>query len=171
MTQGAPSAAMRVAPLPVSGIAHAYRQGVLAGVFGAALLAVWFFYLDWGRGRPLYTPTLMATALLQAGSGLPSPETLAPSLRLTLLFTVVHGTVFILLGVAAAHLLYVAERGRGFATHVLAMLVVFSVLGLGFFGFALTFAPVAVNVLDVQDVLLGNGIAAAGMVVHLLRHY
>lgn len=169
MTQGDPSTA-RLAALPAAGVAHSYRPAVLAGLFGAALLALWFFYLDYSRGRPLYTPTLMAMALLDP-QGLNSPEMLAPSFRLALMFTAVHGAVFVLLGVAVARLLSLIERGPSVANVVLATLALFIIFAVGFFGFAMTLAPVTVQALDPPDVLIGNGIAAAGMAVYLLRHY
>ena len=148
--------------------ARLYVTGALAGLFGAALLAVWFLYLDFAKGRPLYTPTVLGTALFKGGEELTSPETLAASIPLTLLFTLVHGAVFVLIGLAAARLLAVFEAGRNL---VLGILLLFAVLALGFFGFAITFSAVALEALQIQDVLIGNAIAAAGMAVYLVRHY
>ena len=46
-------------------------QGAFAGLFGATLLAGWFLYIDIIlRGEPLFTPTLLASALL--GRGVPA---------------------------------------------------------------------------------------------------
>ena len=152
----------------VSASPSVYWPGVLAGLFGAALLAFWFFYLDFSRGEPLYTPTVLGTALFRGGAALTSPETLSASIPLTLMFTVVHGLVFILIGVAGVRLLSLIERGPSLA---LGILLLFAVLGLGFFGFAITFSAVALDALQMQDVLIGNAIAATGMAVYLLRHY
>jgi len=148
--------------------ASPYRQGVRAGLFGAALLALWFFFLDFSRGKPLYTPTVMGTALFRGGEGLTSPETLPASMALTLLFTIVHGLLFILIGIAGVRLLSLIGRGPNLA---LGILLLFAVLGLGFFSFAITFSAVALNALQIQDVLIGNAVAAVGMAVYLLRHY
>src|SRR4029453_11281995 len=53
------------------------RQGALAGVFGASLLAAWFLYLDALRGKPFFTPTPPAPAPAPSG-GLPSPRFFSP---------------------------------------------------------------------------------------------
>ncbi len=151
----------------VSAFASPYWQGARAGLFGAALLALWFFFLDFSRGKPLYTPTVMGTALFRGGEGLTSPETLPTSIPLTLMFTLVHGLVFILIGVVGARLLSLIERGPNLT---LGIVLLFAVLGLGFFSFAITFSAVALNAVQIQDVLIGNAIAAAGMAVYLLRH-
>src|SRR5262245_14933796 len=82
------------------------RQGAVAGVLGAAMIALWFFVLDVGSSRWLYTPTLLGTALFYGSAALPNDvTTLAGSVGVTLMFSVVHGAVFILMGVATARLL------------------------------------------------------------------
>ena len=68
-----------------------YRQGIVAGVLGAATIAVWFFLVDVLSGRPLfYTPNVLGTALFRHGAGLDQPQTLAISLEMVLVYTWVH---------------------------------------------------------------------------------
>src|SRR3989449_5423278 len=38
------------------------QEGLIAGLVGAATIAVWFLLLDSLSGRPLYTPTVLGTA-------------------------------------------------------------------------------------------------------------
>ena len=38
------------------------REGVIAGLIGAAIVAVWFLIYDAARGRPLRTPALLGAA-------------------------------------------------------------------------------------------------------------
>ena len=51
-----------------------YDEGIVAGLLGAATIAIWFLILDMIQGRPLYTPTVLGTALFRGGAGLASPE-------------------------------------------------------------------------------------------------
>jgi hypothetical protein len=139
-------------------------QGVLAGLFGALLLAAFFLYVDTVNGRPLFTPTLLAAALL--GRSVAAPETLAPSLPLTLLFTAVHGLVFVAVGVGVAELLRFARvRSRG-----LTVVLVFGILCVTFFAFAAQVSAVGPRAVAVRDALLGNAVAALAMGAYLARN-
>jgi hypothetical protein len=40
-----------------------YVEGVVAGLIGAATIAIWFFVLDLYNGRPFYTPNVLGAAL------------------------------------------------------------------------------------------------------------
>src|SRR5262249_54215273 len=141
------------------------RQGALAGLFGASLLAFWFLSLALLRGEPLFTPTLLGTALLR-GQGAAAPQPLVASIWLTLLFTVVHGLVFVVVGVAAAAFL---ERFTLFRTRALIILLIFGVLCLGFFVVAANVAAIGPRGIAVRDALIGNAIAAFAMGAYLAR--
>ena len=41
------------------------RDGVIAGLIGAAAVALWFLVFDIARGRPLLTPALLGGAVFQ----------------------------------------------------------------------------------------------------------
>lgn len=141
------------------------RQGALAGLFGASLLASWFLYLDVLRGKPLFTPTLLATALLR-GQGTPDPQTLVGSIWLTLLFTVVHGLVFVAVGIGTAYFL---GRFALFRTRALIILLIFGVLCLGFFAVAANISAIGPQGVAVRDAFIGNAIAAFAMGAYLAR--
>ena len=55
------------------------REGIIAGLIGAAIVAAWFLIYDAARGQPLRTPALLGAALLH---GLRDPSTLAISMPL-----------------------------------------------------------------------------------------
>src|SRR5207249_9423879 len=71
---------------PVPDTARLYQEGMIAGVIGAATVAVWFLLLDTAAGHPLYTPTVLGTAIFRRGA-LGSPETLSVSLEMVGMFT------------------------------------------------------------------------------------
>src|ERR1043166_3025038 len=143
-----------------------YLHGAVAGLIGAATLAAWFFYLDVGHGRPLYTPTVLGTLLFRRSGTSTGLHELSASIPMTLVFTVVHGLVFAIIGVTAARLLgMVQPRPR----LPLAILLAFIVLEAAFVAFALTGAAVAFEVLEWPNVVLGNLLAATAMITYLWR--
>src|SRR5207344_163340 len=94
----------------VTGLSNLYQEGLTAGLLGAATIAIWFLLVDTVSGRPLYTPTLLGTALFRGGAGLDSPETLPISFDMVLVFTWIHLLIFGIIGGIASHLLALAER-------------------------------------------------------------
>ena len=51
-----------------SEISGVYVEGLVAGLIGAATIAVWFFILDLYNGRPFYTPNVLGAALSLSGA-------------------------------------------------------------------------------------------------------
>jgi hypothetical protein len=145
-----------------------YQEGLVAGVLGAAAVALWFLILDTASGRPLYTPTVLGTALFRGGAGLESPETLAVALDMVLMFTWVHGLVFVVIGGVASRLLGLAERNPSFGFAVLLLFVVFQ---FGFIVAAMLFAPPVLATLSWPSILVANLLATAAMAGYFrLRH-
>jgi hypothetical protein len=145
-----------------------YEEGIVAGMIGAVTLAVWFLILDAIAGRPLYTPTVLGTALFRRGEGLASPETLAPSFETALMFTWVHALVFALIGGAAALLLGLAEKDPDYGFGILLLFVVFM---FGFLVVAMVFAEAVLSALAWPAILLGNLLAAAAMAAYFWRRH
>ena len=143
-----------------------YLEGVISGVAGAVAVAAWFLYLDFSRGRLLYTPTVLGTIFFHGQQGLVSAGSIRPSLPMTLLFTLVHGAVFVVIGIALSRLLDLfAHRPNA----ILTIFLLFVILGLGFVAFAMTFSALPAEVLSWPDILLGNMFAAVAMVAPLWR--
>ncbi|MBI3076607.1 MAG: hypothetical protein HYY85_06420 [Deltaproteobacteria bacterium] len=145
-----------------------YGEGVVAGIIGAVIIAIWFLILDSINGRPLYTPTILGTMLFRQGEGLVSPERLAASFEMTLMFTWVHGLVFAMLGGAASRLLGFAEQNPNLGFGIL---LLFVVLEFGFVVAGMVFAAPVLHALAWPAVLLGNLLAAAGMCGYLWRRH
>ena len=55
------------------------REGIVAGLIGAAVVAVWFFVYDLARGRPFHTPSLLG-AFVFYGADTPAPPGMPPIL-------------------------------------------------------------------------------------------
>ena len=138
-------------------------QGAFAGLFGATLLAAWFLYVDLIlRDQPLFTPTLLASALLGRGV----PATPQASTGLALLSTLVHGLAFVGVGVGSAYLLH---RFAVIRHRALLIVLVFTVLCVGFFAFAVNVSALGPETIAIRDALVGNAIAALAMGAYLAR--
>lgn len=145
-----------------------YLEGIIAGLVGAATIAVWFLIVDSLNGRPLYTPTVLGTALFQRGEGLAAPASVPVSVGTTLMYTWVHGLAFCVLGGIAAKLLSLAEKNFHLGFGILLFFVVFE---FGFVMAAFVFAEAVLHALAWHAVLVGNLLAAAAMAGYFWRRH
>ena len=151
-----------------SEISRLSLEGIIAGMIGAAIIAIWFLILDTFNGRPLYTPTVLGTALFGRGEGLSSPESMKVSWEMTLMYTWVHGMVFAVIGGSVSYLLRLAEKNPDLGFGII---LLFIVLEFGFIGAAFLFAEPILHALAWPMILIGNLLAAAGMAGYFwLRH-
>jgi hypothetical protein len=113
---------------------------------------------------PLYTPTVLGEGLLLREQGLASNAGEQASLKLTLMYSGVHGLVFMALGVIAAYLLLLPKKKFHLGIVLIAL---FAVLEVGFVGLAFVVAKPVLDDLAWPIVLTGNFLAAAGMACYL----
>ncbi len=151
-----------------SEISKMYQEGIVAGVIGAATIAIWFLLLDTINGRPLYTPTVLGSALFRRGEGLATPETLSVSFEMVLMYTWIHGLIFAFLGGLASRLLRLAERNPNLGFGILLLFVVFE---FGFLLVATLFEEGILRALSWQAILIGNLLAAAAMAGYFWRRH
>jgi len=149
-------------------ISRLYLEGIVAGVIGAATIAIWFLILDTVNGRPLSTPTVLGTALFRRGEGLGSPESLPISFEMVLLYTWVHGLVFAVIGGVASRLLQLAERNPNLGFGILLLFVVFE---FGFLSVATLVEGRILQALAWQAILVGNLLAVAAMAAYFWRRH
>jgi len=137
-------------------------QGVIAGILGASVLALWFMILDWLRGEPLMTPSVLGTLVLRGESPPHGPHGIDPLAIAG--YTVIHYTVFVALGVAGA---WVANRIEARPRLILAVLILFTVMQAFAFSFTTVLAETLEGTVRWWAAVLGNLFAVAAMVVHL----
>src|SRR2546428_11312794 len=77
------------------------KEGVVAGLIGAAVVAVWFLLFDIWRGQPFLTPGLLGAAGFQ---GVTNPLGLRPTVGHVLRYTIVPRLAVIAFRVGAARL-------------------------------------------------------------------
>jgi len=151
-----------------SGASRLYLEGIVAGVIGAATIAIWFLILDTIYTRALYTPTVLGTALFRHGEGLASPENLPISLEMTWLYTWVHGLAFCVIGVIASRLLVLAEHNPNVGFGILLFFVLFE---FGFVAIATVFSETVLLALTWPSILVGNLLAAASMAAYFWHRH
>jgi hypothetical protein len=134
----------------VGGWGGVLREGVVAGLIGAAVVALWFLAIDAIQGEPLRTPKLLGAAILRQTGALPA----------VLGYTVVHGLAFVVVGMVGAALIAGAERQPLF---VFALIIFFTAFEVFFFGAVVILAKWVLDELAGWTVFVGNLLAAAGM--------
>jgi len=129
------------------------REGVVAGVIGGAVVALWFFAIDAIHGEPLRTPRLLGTALLRA------PD---PTVGL-IAYTAFHGLAFVVFGIVGALLIAGAERQP---LLVFALVIVFTAFEIFFFGAVVIVASWVLDELAGWTIFVGNILAAGAMLAY-----
>jgi len=133
-------------------ISNVWREGIVAGLLGAAGVALWFFVVDLVAGHPLYTPGMLGGVMLSIlGDDVPHGVLLN-----TAAYTVFHVAVFIGVGTLASKLVDVAQRVPQVTVGLLLFFVVFEV---GFY-----FVAMWVSHFDVLGALAWYQIGAANLV-------
>lgn len=162
----------RVARTPASpsGMeSEAWRiPGLMAGLLGAAVVALIFLVIDLAAGRPMWTPSALGARLFQG-------RTLAPRADwvpvLTFGYTLVHGAVFVGLGSIAAYMVSTwSERsGGGHPSAVLTAAGLFVAIEGTFVSLALALDRELLGELGTGSVAVANLAAAAVMAWILSR--
>ena len=123
------------------------REGVVAGLIGAAVVAVWFLAFDIARGRPFLTPGLLGAAVFLG-------------------YTIIHGLAFIAFGVMAASLMAVSEREPAL---FLAFVILFASFEVFVFGVVGALGKSMLGALVWWAILIGNLLASIAMLWYFFR--
>ena len=134
------------------------REGVLAGLIGAAVVALWFFAVDAIHGEILRTPKLLGSALLRQHTPLAA----------VLSYTVVHGVAFVLFGIIGAFLIAGAERQPML---IFGLVILFTSFEILFFGLILIAASWVMDELAGWTIFVGNVLSAAAMLAFYFRRH
>ncbi len=135
----------------------------MAGLIGAAVVAVWFLLFDIWRGQPFLTPGLLGAAVFQ---GVTNPIGLRPTVGNVLGYTIVHGLAFIAFGVVAASLMAVSEREP---TLFVAFVILFASFEVFVFGIVGALAKSMLGALVWWAILGGNLLASLAMLWYFFR--
>ncbi len=141
-------------------------DGAVAGLMGAAVVAVWFLIFDSARGHPFETPALLALAILHYGA---SPAAVGlTTAQLVIEYSVAHLLAFVAVGMIGALLLEAAEREPTMTASLFIFLGAFEVF---FVALVMLLGPQVMAVLTWWGIVVGNLMATAAMLAYfLVRH-
>jgi hypothetical protein len=141
------------------------EDGILAGIVGATVVAIWFLLLDLAHGQPFYTPSLLGSALFLGQS---VEEVGSVNVVMVFAYTGLHGLLFLVAGALIAWMYSQFEKNPQFGMVLLLIFLLFeSVL----FGFEVTLVPNLVGALGAWAVALANLFSAFAMFWFLLKRH
>ena len=142
---------------PRIGLAEVVGDGVFAGLIGASAVALWFLVVDTAFREPLFTPSLVGSALLRGET--PSPDHVV-TLTMVAGFTAIHSFLFILFGIAAS---WVVDQFQRTPDLPLITIGTFIALEGGFVIATKLFVPDLAETIGHGLIVAGNVFAAIGM--------
>lgn len=139
------------------------REGVVCGLIGAGVVAVWFLIFDFARGQPFFTPGALGSALFL---GVESMDAIRVSFGTVFGYTFFHVLAFIGVGLVAATIAAAADETPAL---VLAAVLLFAVFEAFFMGVLAMLAEFLLGALAWWTIALGNLLAAVSMGWYLWR--
>lgn len=136
------------------------REGIIGGLIGATLVAVWFLIYDAARGRPFRTPALLGAATFQ---GVTDPSTVPVTPHLVMEYTVLHGVVFALIGILIASIIWAAQSQPG---RLLTLVIVVLCFEVFFLAVVVGLAHPVLGDIAWWSILVANALAAGGMLAY-----
>lgn len=141
------------------------RETLLAGLLGAAVVAIWFLALDIFRGRILFTPAALGSAIFLGARGESQVEISA----LTVIgYTVLHVLAFIAAALIAVR---VFRAGESEPKAMMGLPVIFVTLEVFVIGLLAILASWLLDALSLWSVALGTLFGAAAMGLFLWRQH
>lgn len=140
------------------------REGVTTGLFGAAVVAIFYLAVDVARGRPLMTPSVLGDAfILRRPVRMDSPDMTA-----VLAYTVVHIAAFVGFGLLLAAFARASERSSLARYAIVQLLVAFVVF---FYGVVSIGSEVVRGFFPFVGILFANALAGMVMLAWLWRRH
>ena len=141
------------------------REGLVAGLIGAALVAVWFLITDLIQGRPLSTPSILGQVVLYGNT---TPEVYPPQTGPVVAYTFLHVGAFVIFGIVLTELVHLAMSSPLARFGLMILAVCFEV-----FFVIMTYAVFSATrfLFPWWSVLAANTLSLAGMGLYLLRRH
>jgi hypothetical protein len=148
-----------------AGTAPILREGVVGGLIGAAVVALWFLLFDLARGKPLLTPALLGAAVFY---GINNPIGLEVAAGPVIGYTLLHGLAFVAFGIVAASVIAATEREPSL---IIAVVILFACFETFFLGVVGVLGRAVTDALSWWGILAANFLAAIAMLWYfLIRH-
>ncbi|HEY3935214.1 MAG TPA: hypothetical protein VGL65_11435 [Gemmatimonadales bacterium] len=140
------------------------REGIITGVLGAVVVALFYFVVDLTRGHALMTPSVLGEAFILHQPVLVN----TPDAAAIVAYTVFHFVAFIAFGLLLAALTRASETSSLARYAVVQLLVVFLLF---FYGVLSVGSELVRGMFPFIGVLAANALAGAVMVGWLWRHH
>ena len=131
-----------------------FKRGAVAGLLGAATVAVWFFILDIVAGHPLQTPAALGSSVLFGKSAIEM------SARVIIAYTVFHFAAFLVAGLLFVWITERIERRPSFMLFALLFVILGEALAVATLA---SYAQWGLGSLGVWSVTIANILAIAVM--------
>lgn len=142
-----------------------YREGMVAGLIGASVVALWFLIFDLLVRRIFFTPAAVGSALFYGARSAAEVQITAATV---VGYTFIHVAAFLLIGIVAAAVLNEAEEEPPLILGLVLLFVTFETL---FIGLVAIFADWILDNIAWWSILVGNLLAAMAMGVFLWREH
>lgn len=139
------------------------REGLIAGLLGAAAVAVWFLVLDAAGRRLLFTPAALGSALF---FGATSPAQVTVDFATVAGYTLIHVAAFVLVGLVAAAVVRGSEDSPPL---VLGLALLLAVAETFFIGLVAIAASWILGTVAWWTIAVGNVLAVLAMGAYLLQ--
>jgi hypothetical protein len=139
------------------------REGIVSGVLGGVIVALWFFVYDVLAGQPFHTPALLGAIIF---NGMAQPSTFAVTAALVLGYTALHFFAFAMFGIASSITMVASEYEPLLA---LGVFVLFLWFELCFVAFVTFLDQSAVSEIGWWNIIGGN-VAALAAIVGYFEH-
>ena len=139
------------------------REGLIAGLIGAVVVALWFAIVDMTTREAFFTPAALGSAVFQGARGVGEVEISALTVAG---YTILHVASFMAVGFIAAYLATHAERNGVVILGAVLLFVTFETLFLGLSAIAASWLLAALNG---WTILGANLVAAVAMGWYLWR--
>jgi hypothetical protein len=141
------------------------EDGILTGVTGAAVVAVWFLILDMARARIFFTPSLLGSVVFLGQS---PDQAISVNGFIVFAYTGLHVVLFLLAGLVIAWMFSMFEHNPHFGIIILLLFFLFEAI---LFTFAAVIFPSLMGAIGSLAVALGNLFAAIAMFWFLIRRH
>lgn len=141
------------------------EDGILTGIVGAAVVALWFLILDTARGQMFFTPALIGSVIFLGQS---PDQAVSINPYIILAYTGLHGVLFLIAGLIVARMFALFEHNPQFGIVILLLFVLFEAV---LFSAAAAVFPYLIGTLGAVAVGGGNLFAAIAMFAFLIRRH
>ena len=138
------------------------REGFVAGVIGATIVAALFLVIDLMAGRAFFTPETLGRSVLSV-LGPPFDDSTA---TVVVIYTILHYVAFILVGMLAVAIVHAGEREPSLLAGAV---ILFVAIEIGFYGLTALMTESPLGTLAWYQIGLANLLAAIGMGVSLWK--